>query len=91
MTLRCIVCRTRRATLAAMAEHQQSSGHRRPCTCGGYHYAHRPGSPMCEANSWVNYNRARREGLRGDDLLDAWLEDALFGHHTPPKDQTCPF
>lgn len=29
--------------------HLRKSGHR-ACTCGGYHFKHRPGSPLCHKN-----------------------------------------
>lgn len=90
MTLRCKICRTRRATFAAMVEHEKSSGHRRPCTCGGHHFPHRPGSPLCDSNPYVRRNRAIAEGASPDDVLEALIDDILLNDHQPSKDQTCP-
>lgn len=61
------------------------------CTCCGYHYAHRPGSPMCEDNPFFRFNRARREGLSEEEVTDAFLDDIFLNNHKPSKDQTCPF
>lgn len=92
MTLRCIVCRTRRATFAAMVEHTTESGHRRPCRCGGYHFPHRPGSPLCEQHPYVRRNRALSEGASREDVLDAYLDDIFLNTHQPTqKDSPCPF
>jgi hypothetical protein len=62
-----------------MIEHKEKSGHRKPCTCGGYHYPHRPGSPCCETNKHPTYHRALREGSSDEDIIDAFIDDALFG------------
>lgn len=58
---RCPECRTRRATYAAMQDHIRASEHR-VCTCEGYHYAHRPGSPCCEHHRDASVHRAIRAG-----------------------------
>lgn len=47
--LRCPGCRSRRSTYKALQQHLKLTGHKL-CTCGGYHYAHRPGSPYCHGN-----------------------------------------
>lgn len=81
--LRCPVCVTRCATFTSMLKHQQQWGHTRPCSCGGYHFPHRPGSPRCESNPYVRYNRARTEGANYVEQLDAFIEDTLFNEHQP--------
>ncbi len=89
--LRCTVCRTRRATFSAMLEHVAESGHRRPCDCGGYHFPHRVGSPLCEQHPYVRRNRALAEQASREDVLEAYLDDIFFGDHKPARDQACPF
>jgi hypothetical protein len=89
--LRCYFCRSRRATLKSLAAHVAESGHPGPCGCGGYPFPHRRESPCCDHNPYVRFHRSRREGAGREEQLDAWIEDALFGDHPPPKDQTCPF
>lgn len=49
MIFRCPECRTRRKDYDLFTRHLRESGHR-VCVCGGYHYAHRPGSPLCHKN-----------------------------------------
>lgn len=66
---RCPECRTRRASLLTLAQHLQRSGHR-ACTCGGYHYAHRPGSPYCTRNAMSDVRHAARRGDPLSVLLD---------------------
>ena len=66
MTVRCKVCRTRRATFKSLMEHVKASGHTKPCTCSGYHYPHRPGSPCCEGNPLSMYYVAARAGEKLD-------------------------
>lgn len=51
-----------------MAAHIASSGHA-TCTCGGYWYPHRPGSPCCELHPLATHNRAWREGADLYDVL----------------------
>jgi hypothetical protein len=58
---RCPGCRTRRATLASLLNHVATSGHTH-CGCGGYHYRHRPGSPLCERNPMAQVRQAARQG-----------------------------
>lgn len=62
MTVRCIVCRTRRATFTSLMAHMKATGHTKPCVCSGYHHPHRPGSPCCEANPLSMYYVAARAG-----------------------------
>jgi hypothetical protein len=51
-----------------MQEHIKATGHKL-CTCGGYHYAHRPGSPYCEVNLFAAYFHAWRAG-ESQEVLD---------------------
>lgn len=63
MTVRCPVCRTRRATWLSMLMHQVAQGHRGPCDCGhGCHYPHRPGSVGCQSAPWDELFNEPREG-----------------------------
>lgn len=63
--IRCPGCRTRRATYMGMFTHLLLTGHK-VCNCGGYDYAHRPGSPYCYRNAMSDVRHAAR---RGDDWL----------------------
>lgn len=79
MTLRCPECRSRRATYESMQQHIKATGHKL-CQCGGvdgYHYPHRPGSPLCEKNTRLDYNLALRAGASDEELLDILLDIAL--------------
>lgn len=67
-----------------MHEHIQASGHS-ACTCSGYHFPHRPGSPCCEANRMSTYHRAVRAGASHLELMDLLLEYALDGVYLPSK------
>lgn len=67
MILRCPECRTRRKDYGLFTQHLRASGHRL-CGCGGYHYAHRPGSPYCYANPLSALLHADLQGVEGDDL-----------------------
>ena len=90
--LRCPVCVTRRTTFAAMQRHKAATGHLAPCNCGGYAFPHRPGSGCCELNPYAEFNAARRAGLRGDDLLDAFIDSTMNGRHKPvPPGAPIPF
>ena len=91
MTVRCCTCGTRRATRVSLIAHQRKSGHGRPCTCGGYHFPHRPGSPNCDDHPYVRYNRALREKATPDELLDAFIDDALFNKHPTTTQNEAPF
>lgn len=64
---RCPECRTRRKDWGLFAQHLQTSGHAL-CRCGGYHYAHRPGSPYCTQNPVSALLVADRQGVGGEDL-----------------------
>lgn len=95
---RCPECRTRRASYKTLMDHIASSRHAL-CKCGGYHYAHRPGSPFCECNPLSAILLADRYGSDASDLLrvgehvktdfpaHAHKVDALFAHLgiTPPR------
>lgn len=83
MTVRCPVCVTRRATRVSLMKHQEASGHYHPCTCPGYHFPHRPGSPRCDENPYRRYHCARTEGCSAEEQLDAFIEDTLYNSHKP--------
>ena len=74
--LRCPECRSRRATYQSMLAHIKATGHKL-CTCGGYHYAHRPGSPFCQANPCAAYYHAWRAG-EPQEVLDEILLDTAW-------------
>lgn len=74
MTLRCPECRTRRATFVAMLAHEAKSGHKK-CNCGGYHFAHRPGSACCEQNRMAMLRQAVRAG---HEMTTAEREDVVL-------------
>ena len=71
--LRCPACRSRRATYQSMQLHVKATGHAL-CTCGGYHYAHRPGSPFCDANPKAPYFHAMRAGADDEQLLEILVD-----------------
>lgn len=76
MTLRCPDCRTRRKSFDLFTRHLRESGHR-ACTCGGYHYKHRPGSPCCEKNPMADVEIAKRHGgFTADELLEIAVDCA---------------
>ena len=76
MTLRCPECRSRRATWQAMQAHLKATKHKL-CTCGGYHYAHRPQSPFCQANPNAAYFHAWRAGATPEELEEIMLDIVL--------------
>jgi hypothetical protein len=82
VTLRCPACRSRRTTYQAMQEHINATGHKL-CTCGGYHYAHRPGSPFCEANPNAAWHHAWRAG-EPPEVLDEIMLDTVLTHPGRP-------
>lgn len=67
---RCPSCRTRRKDYQLFTQHIRTSGHAL-CRCGGYHYAHRPGSPFCESNPVSALLLADRYGAEEADLIRA--------------------
>lgn len=73
--LRCPECRSRRTTYQAMQRHVKATGHKL-CTCGGYHYAHRPGSPFCESNPRSAYYLALRADEPDEVLLEILVDMA---------------
>lgn len=69
MEWRCPACRTRRKDHGLFTRHLRESGHHL-CTCGGYHFAHRPGSPYCTHNPWSDVLEASRRGESDEVLLE---------------------
>lgn len=76
MLFRCPHCRTRRKDPLLMLEHMRSSGHR-SCTCGGYHYAHRPGSRCCVVHPEGELHLASRRGEPLEVLREIAMELAI--------------
>jgi hypothetical protein len=92
VTVRCFICGTRRATFTSLLKHRAASGHTRPCTCPGYWFPHRPGSPECDVHPYVRLNRARRAGADAEERAEALLEDILFNDHSKqPQLKEAPF
>ena len=87
--LRCPQCRTRRSTYGLLTRHIRVSGHGL-CNCGGYHYAHRPGSPCCEQNPYGAYNDAKRRGCSREVLIDI-LDDVRWEFNGEPGGLEPPF
>lgn len=85
---RCPACRTRRSSYKLFTQHLRATGHK-VCTCGGYHYAHRPGSPCCEQNPSCDLHQALRRGDKQDVLMEimahiAWeTKGKIAGHECP--------
>lgn len=92
MLFRCPDCRTRRKDWHLFAAHLRESGHRL-CNCGGYHYAHRPGSPYCEANPAADMRHALRAGEPASVLQDIAMDLAINGYGRPVRASRveCPF
>ena len=67
--IRCPACRSRRATWKSLFTHLLTTGHKL-CRCGGYHFAHRPGSPLCEKNAMSDVRHAARHGADMDLQLE---------------------
>ena len=88
---RCVVCRTRCKTFTALMAHMKQAQHNKPCICGSYHFPHRPGSGCCRTSPMTNYNYAKRSGVRGEVLEDAFFEDVLFGKFRSSAGGGCPF
>ena len=87
--LRCVGCRTRRATYQSMQAHYQKTGHKL-CNCGGLHYAHRPGTKFCDHHPMAGLHRA----MRCSDLTDEQYIDILIDHIwdlQSSKTIECPF
>lgn len=65
-----------------MVEHCRDSGHKL-CDCGGYHYKHRPGSPLCRQNPMSAVHAAMRDAAcSAEDLLEIEMECAV---HVPGR------
>ena len=90
MLFRCPACRTRRRDWSLFTRHIEATGHRL-CNCGGYHYAHRPGSPFCESNPRSDVLLASRQGVPDDELLDIQADVAFSRPGRVYKSQACPF
>lgn len=84
MTVRCLCCRTRRATFTSLVAHVKATGHK-VCGCGGYLYPHRPFSRYCDANPMADVYRAARDGATKEQLNDIALEIALTRPGRPMK------
>jgi hypothetical protein len=86
---RCPQCRTRRTDWLSLLAHIEKHGHK-VCRCGGYAYAHRPGSPYCHENPWSIFNEAYRAGEPTATLLDIAIHIA---YENPGKadSSACPF
>lgn len=85
---RCPDCRTRRADYKLFLRHVAETKHK-VCHCGGYHYAHCPGSPYCIRNPWSAYRDAERRGEDESVLVDIAIETAL--DHSKPGGIDPPF
>lgn len=85
---RCPECRTRRQDFDLFMRHIHESGHCL-CNCGGYHYAHRPGSPFCKRNPFSDVLDASRRGESAEVCMDI-AADIAFA--TPGRvSAECPF
>jgi hypothetical protein len=89
MIFRCPECRTRRRDYGLFTQHLKTTGHAL-CHCGGYHYAHRPGSPYCEGNPMSDVLLASRYGTPDSELADiaAWC---AFTKPGKVSGAACPF
>jgi hypothetical protein len=67
MLFRCPECRTRRKDHKLFTQHLRATGHRL-CMCGGYHFAHRKGSPYCYQNPFSAMYHASRQGEHDETL-----------------------
>lgn len=86
---RCPECRTRRTDWLILQAHCAAAGHA-VCNCGGYHYAHRPGSPFCKLNAWSDLRHAERAGEGAEKLLEIAI-DIAFDNPGQPHVGECPF
>lgn len=73
---RCPACRTRRTDYLFLLAHCKEKGHS-VCNCGGYHHAHRPGSPYCHKNPMSALLDAERAGASADELADMAVDLAF--------------
>lgn len=86
---RCPECRTRRTGWLSLLAHCDSAGHAL-CLCGGYHYAHRPGSPYCTKNPWRDVKHAERAGESLETLQEI-AADIAFDNPGRASITGCPF
>lgn len=86
---RCPQCRTRRTDWLHLVAHCHNTGHAL-CGCGGYHYAHRPGSPYCQRNPWSGLRHAERAGEPEETLLEIFI-DIAYENPGRPHVGDCPF
>lgn len=70
---RCPECRTRRRDYGLFTQHLRETGHKL-CGCGGYHYRHRRGSPLCEANPMSPALLASRYGASDAEVAEIEME-----------------
>lgn len=86
---RCPECRTPRKSYELFVKHCLTCP-RSTCTCGGYPYKHRPGSPCCEQNPLSILYQADRAGATTEQLLELAADIAFddCGTNTTTK---CPF
>lgn len=68
--LRCNNCRTRRGTRTQLFMHLMAHPECAPCTCGGYHYAHRRGTTYCDHNPNAFPNQASRAGATDEEVAE---------------------
>ena len=72
-----------------MQAHIKKDGHY-PCTCGGYHYAHRRGSPFCYDNPKAAFLHAARATDLDDESLMELLVELVWDSDGEGTDE-CPF
>ena len=90
MMFRCPECRTRRKDYGLFTRHLEQSGHR-VCNCGGYHYAHRPGSPFCVSNPYSDVRIASRYGVPDTELQEIADWCAFMKPGRVSTSTACPF
>lgn len=78
---RCLGCRTRRKSWAVLLKHMNQAGHR-ACTCGGYHFKHRPGSPCCVHNIMADVYPHWLHGDVTDEEFEAIKQQRLAEQRT---------
>lgn len=81
--IRCNGCRTRRSGAGLLFRHLVQHPECLPCNCSGYHFPHRRGSRMCDANPLAGAYRASRYGCS-----DAEFHDIV---RRITEDMACPF
>lgn len=87
--IRCNECRTRRSSYFLMLLHRELHKECRPCTCGGYHFPHRKGSPYCYSNPKAELRHALRRCESDEDVLDVLVDMAW--ETGVPSFEPCPF